>query len=66
MQIILGHYRQEICLTCKKKLSRSNSMLNHARLHYQNRNSCYCPACLSKCLTEKELQVHLVEEHITV
>ena len=54
--------RNFVCLTCKKELSRSDSLLNHARLHYPF----YYPACLSKFVTEKELQLHIVEEHITV
>ena len=55
-----------VCLTCNKELKRSDSLLNHSRLHYPNRNSFQCPACSSKCLTEKELQMHIVEEHIAI
>ena len=58
--------KQFVCLTCKKELKRSDSLLNHARLHYPNGNSFHCLACSSKCLTEKELQMHIVEEHIAI
>ena len=58
--------RKFVCLTCNKELKRSDSLLNHAHLHYPNRNSFICPVCTTKCLTEKELHMHIVEEHITV
>ena len=58
--------RKFVCLTCNKELKRSDSLLNHAQLHYPNRNSFTCPVCATKCLTEKELHMHIVEEHITV
>ena len=67
IQIILGHVmtKKIVCLTCNKELKRSDSLLNHSRLHYPNRNSFQCPVCSSKCLTEKELQMHIVE-HIAI
>ena len=54
-----------VCLTCKKELKRSDSLLNHAGCHYPNRNSFHCPAFSSECLTENELQMHIVE-HIAI
>ena len=58
--------RKFVCLTCNKELKRSDSLLNHPCLHYPNRNSFICPVCMTKCLTEKELHLHIVEEDITV
>ena len=66
-QIMQDHVQIEnLCLTCNKELKRSDSLLNHACLHYPNRNSFICPVCTTKCLTEKELHLHIVEEHITM
>ena len=68
IQMMQDHVQIEnLCVShVIKELKRSDSLLNHAQLHYPNRNSFTCPVCATKCLTEKELHMHIVEEHITV
>ena len=53
-----------LCVICYKEFSHSDSLKNHAKLHYPLNKKFICPKCSAACLTEKDLQSHILQQHI--
>ena len=51
-------------MTCHKTLSHTDSLADHVKLHYPYQKNLTCPKCSAVCLTEKDLQVHISQEHV--
>lgn len=54
------------CIICKKQMSHSDTLATHMKQHYPVMNTLTCPKCKKNCLTEKELQLHITENHINL
>ena len=53
------------CDICKKVFKRKDSLLRHTRIHYPDISDYKCPVCSTRCINEKDLQIHTVQEHIS-
>ena len=53
------------CDFCKKIFNRKDSLLRHTRVHYPDLSDYKCPVCSTRCVNEKDLQIHTVQEHIS-
>ena len=48
-----------------KQFKRKDSLLRHTRVHYPDISEYKCPVCSTRCINEKDLQIHTVQEHIS-
>ena len=50
-------------MICNKTFGYTDSLAAHVRLHYSHLKHFTCPKHSAVCLTEKDLQVHISQEH---
>ena len=54
------------CMVCHKTFGCTDSLAAHVKLHYplSMQKIFTCPKCSAVCLTEKDLQAHISQEHV--